>query len=77
MKNSINSIRKHIEQLSEAVIEDYYRLKYQIFFKGTQSVIDDTCSGVKGRLATLLYTLGRILGEYKGRYIVKQGKVKE
>ena len=70
MKNSINSIRKHIDNLSEAVMIEYYRVQYQIFFKGYRSYVDDMVSGVQGRLATLFYTLGRIKGELQGRYIV-------
>ena len=70
MNNSINSIRKHIDNLSEAVMIEYYRVQYQLFFKGRRSVLDDMIYKVKGRLATLFYTLGRIKGELQGRYIV-------
>jgi hypothetical protein len=70
MKNSINNIRQFIDNLSEAVMIEYYRVQYQIFFKGYRSYVDDMISGVQGRLATLFYTLGRIKGELQGRYIV-------
>lgn len=70
MKNSINNIRQFIDNLSEAVMIEYYRVKYQLFFKGRRSVLDDMIYKVKGRLATLFYTLGRIKGELQGRYIV-------
>ena len=70
MNISINSIRKHIDNLSEAVMIEYYRVKYQIFFKGRRSVLDDMVSGVKGRLATLVFTIGSSIGKVKGDYIV-------
>ena len=70
MKNSINNIRQFIDKLSEAVMIEYYRVKYQLFFKGRRSLVDSLVSGVQGRLATLFYTLGRIKGELQGRYIV-------
>ena len=70
MKNSINNIRQFIDKLSEAVMIEYYRVKYQLFFKGRSSLVDSLVSGVQGRLATLFYTLGRIKGELQGRYIV-------
>ena len=70
MKNSINSIRKHIDNLSEAVMIEYYRVQYQIFFKGYRSYVDDMISGVQGRLATLVFTIGSIVGKIQGEYIV-------
>ena len=70
MKNSINSIRQFIDNLSEAVMIEYYRVKYQIFFKGRRSIVDDMISGVKGRLATLVFTIGSSIGKVKGEYIV-------
>jgi len=70
MNISINNIRKHIDNLSEAVMIEYYRVKYQIFFKGRRSVLDDMVSGVKGRLATLVFTIGSSIGKIKGEYIV-------
>ena len=70
MKNSINNIRQFIDNLSEAVMIEYYRVQYQLFFKGRRSLVDSLVSGVQGRLATLFYTLGRIKGELQGRYIV-------
>ena len=70
MNININNIRQFIDNLSEAVMIEYYRVQYQIFFKGYRSYVDDMISGVQGRLATLFYTLGRIKGELQGRYIV-------
>ena len=70
MKKMIDSIRKIIDNLSIAVEDTYYSVKYRVFFKGWRSYIDDMIYKVKGRLATLFYTLGRIIGELQGRYIV-------
>ena len=70
MKNSINNIRKHIDNLSEAVMIEYYRVKYQLFFKGRRSLVDDMIYKVKGRLATLVFTIGSSIGKVKGEYIV-------
>ena len=70
MNNSINNIRQFIGKLSIAVEDTYYSVKYRVFFKGWRSYIDDMIYKVKGRLATLFYTLGRIKGELQGRYIV-------
>ena len=70
MKNSINNIRQFIDNLSEAVMIEYYRVKYQLFFKGRRSVLDSLVSGVQGRLATLVFTIGSIVGKIQGEYIV-------
>ena len=66
----IDSIRKIIDNLSIAVEDTYYSVKYRVFFKGWRSYIDDMIFGVKGRLATLVFTIGSSIGKVKGEYIV-------
>ena len=70
MNNSINSIRKHIDKLSIAAETIYITHQYRVFFKGYRSYVDDMIFGVQGRLATLVFTIGSIIGKVKGEYIV-------
>jgi len=70
MNNSINSIRQFIGKLSIAAETIYITHQYRVFFKGYRSYVDDMISGVKGRLATLVFTIGSSIGKVKGEYIV-------
>ena len=77
MKTMIDNIHNIIDKLSKTVEDTYYSMKYRVFFKGWRSYVDDIVFEVKGRLATLVFTIGRITGELEGRYIVKRTKEKD
>jgi len=74
MKEQINSIRHIIESISDRAYDRYISIKYQIFFKGSKSLVDDILLSVKGGLATPFYYIGYVFGYIKGRYIVKRNK---
>lgn len=72
MNKCIDNIRNHIDNLSNAVYESYTSYRYRVFFKGYGSYVNDIVFNVKGRLATLCFTLGSIVGYLQGRYSVKR-----